>query len=468
MTGLPAASGGGYAGVSYWLETADDDLSPRDPLDGSIEADVAILGAGFSGLWVAYYLLAARPDLRVVVIEAETAGFGASGRNGAWCTSGFPAGPDLLARRFGAEAARSVHQAMVHTVEEVGRVARDEGIDAQFELDGELSIAIGEHQLPALDATLRTYDDVGIGGFWTRLDRSETEEQLRVAGAAGALFNPATAAVHPGRLVRGLARASERRGATIHEGTRVTQIVTGDSPRFATDRGDVRARVLVLAGESYLTRLRSLHRQLLPIYSLIVLTEPLDGGQLESIGWTHRAVAHSQALTVDYLSRTSDGRILFGGRGAPYHFGSSIAPEHDRHAPTHTRLRRAFGEWFPSLAGVRFTHAWGGPVAVPRDWMPTVSYDRSSGVATLRGYTGEGVAATNLAARTLAEVILDRQSDLRALPFSGHRSPNWEPEPLRWIAARYVGWAAQRVDERSRRTGRPPSGRSLVERLLSR
>lgn len=468
MTAQPGSPGGAYADVSYWLETAGEDLTPRDPLDGSVDADVAILGAGFSGLWTAYYLLAARPDLRVVVVEAEIAGFGASGRNGAWCTSGFPAGPDLLARRFGAESARRVHRAMVDTVDEVGRVARDEGIDAQFALDGELSIAIGEHQLPALDATLRMYDDVGIDGFWTRLDRDETEERLRVAGAAGAIFNPATATVHPGRLVRGLARAVERRGATIHEGTRVAEIVEGERPRLVTDRGDVRAPVLVLAGESYLTRLRPLHRRLLPIYSLIVLTEPLDARQIESIGWTHRAVAHSQALTVDYLSRTADGRILFGGRGAPYHFGSSIAPGHDRHEPTHARLRRAFGEWFPSLAGVRFTHAWGGPVAVPRDWMPNVAHDRSSGVATLHGYTGEGVAATNLAARVLTDTILDRESDLRALPFAGHRSPNWEPEPLRWMAARYVGWAAQRVDERSRRTGRPPSGRSLVERLLSR
>ncbi len=464
------ASGVGheYAGVSYWLESCGDDLAPRAPLDGSVDADVAILGAGYSGLWTAYYLLRARPDLRVVIVEAEIAGFGASGRNGAWCTSGFPAGPDLLAERYGIDAAVAVHREMVETVDEIGRVTRDEGIDADYARDGELSIAIGEHQLPALDSTLRTYDALGLGGFWTRLDRGEAQEKLRVEGAAGALFNDATATIHPGKLVRGLARAVERRGGTIYERTRVTDLITGAAPRLRTDEGDVRAPVVVLAGESYMTRLRSLRRSLLPIYSLIVLTEPIAEEKLAAIRWTHRAVAHSQALTVDYLSRTTDGRILFGGRGAPYHYGSHIAPEHDRHAPTHERLRRALVEWFPALSGVRFTHAWGGPVAVPRDWIPNVAYDRSTGIARLCGYTGEGVAATNLAARALAALLLESESPLTSLAFVGHTSRNWEPEPLRWLAARYVGRAAQHVDDRARRTGRPPNGRSIVERLLAR
>jgi len=456
-----------YAGVSYWLETCGDSLTPRPALDGSMDADIAIIGAGYSGLWTAYYLLAARPDLRVVIVEAEIAGFGASGRNGAWCTSGFPTGPSLLAEMYGVEAAVAVHGAMVETVEEVGRVLRAEGIEADYARDGELSIAIGEHQLPALDSTLRSYEALGLGDFWTRLDREEVQAKLHVHGAAGGIFNTATAAVHPGKLVRGLARAVEKRGATILEQTRVTDVDVGAEPRLRTDRGDVHAPVVVLAGESYLTRLPAMHRSLLPIYSLIVLTEPIDAQTLASIGWTHRAVAHSQALVVDYLSRTADGRILFGGRGAPYHFGSRIAPRYDRHAPTHARLRRSVGEWFPDLAGIRCTHEWGGPVAVPRDWVPSVAFDRGSGVARLCGYTGEGVAASNLAARSLADLLLQRDTSLTSLPFVGHTSRRWEPEPLRWAAATYVGSAARRVDERARRTGRPPSGRSIGERFLA-
>jgi len=168
---------------------------------------------------------------------------------------------------------------------------------------------------------------------------------------------------------------------------------------------------------------------------------------------------------VDYLSRTADGRILFGGRGAPYHYGSRIKDEYDRHAPTHEMLRRAAKRWFPALGDVRFTHAWGGPLAVPRDWMPTMSYDPKSGVATARGYTGQGVATANLSGRTLADLILGRDTAILRLPTANHRSRSWEPEPLRWLGARYVQRGLKRIDDRAERTGEPPTGRSLAERL---
>ncbi len=455
-----------YASVSYWLESCGDDLTPRPPLDGSTAVDVAILGAGFTGLWTAYYLLARDPSLRIVIVERDIAGFGASGRNGAWCTFGFGAGPDLLRQRYGVDAARAVHNAMVDTVDEVGRAAAAEGIDAHYEKDGELSLAVGKHQLPALDAVQRSYDRIGLPEVPRRLDRAAAADRLAVAGVEGGIWFPATAAIHPGRLVRGLARAVERRGARIVEQTAVTSVRTGAHPALETARGTVGAPVVVLAGESYLAQLPGYRREVLPVYSLIVLTEPLRDEQLAAINWTHRAVVHSQALTVDYLSRTVDGRILFGGRGAPYHFGSSIRPDFDRHAATHERLRASIVEWFPSLAGARTTHAWGGTVGVPRDWIPTMSYDRASGVATSHGYTGEGVAATNLGGRVLADLITGTESVLTGLPMVGHRSRQWEPEPLRFLAARSLQYASLRLDARAARTGRPLTGRSVTERLI--
>lgn len=455
-----------YSSVSYWLETSGDDLTPRPPLDGSVEVDVAILGAGYTGLWTAHSLLERDPSLRILIVEREIAGFGASGRNGAWCTSGFAAGPDLLTHHYGRDAARAVHDAMVATVDEVGRVCEVEGIDAHYQKDGELSLAIGRHQLPALDARQRSFDRLGVPEFAHRLDRQAAAERLDVAGLVGAIWLPATATVHPGRLVRGLARAVERKGATIVEQTAVTNVRTGAKPGLETDRGLVSAGVVVLAGESYLSGLAGYRRAVLPIYSLIVLTEPLTDAQIAEIHWTHRAVVHSQALTVDYLSRTKDGRVLFGGRGAPYHFGSAIRPAFDRHAATHDRLRTAIVEWFPSLAGVRTTHAWGGTVGVPRDWIPNMAYDRSTGVATSHGYTGEGVAATNLGGRVLADLITGRESELTRLPMVNHHSRPWEPEPLRFLAARYLQHASLKVDERAARTGRAPSGRSIAERLI--
>ena len=234
---------------------------------------------------------------------------------------------------------------------------------------------------------------------------------------------------------------------------------------LVTNSGEVRARTIVLAGEAYLVRLRKLRRQLLPIYSLIVLTESLSEEQWAEIGWEGRECVASNRHTVDYLSRTDDGRILFGGRGAPYHFGSRIKDEYDRHEPTHEMLRSTARDWFPSLRGARFTHAWGGPLAVPRDWMPTMSYDPSGGVATARGYTGQGVATANLSGRTLADLILGRDTSITRLPTVNHRPRTWEREPLRWLGARYVQRGLMKVDDRAERTGEPPTGKTLAEWL---
>jgi glycine/D-amino acid oxidase-like deaminating enzyme len=173
----------------------------------------------------------------------------------------------------------------------------------------------------------------------------------------------------------------------------------------------------------------------------------------------------SSRYTVDYLSRTADGRILFGGRGAPYHYGSRVEDEYDLHEPTHEMLRRTAREWFPALENARFTHAWGGPLAMPRDWMPTMSYDPAEGIATARGYTGQGVATANLSGRTLADLILGRDTDVTHLPTVNHKPRLWEPEPLRWLGARYVQRGLMRADDRAERTGEPPTGKTLAERL---
>ncbi len=452
--------------TSFWLDSCDDDLTPRPPLAQNLDVDIAVLGAGFTGLWTAYYLLRRDPSLRIAIVEAEIAGFGASGRNGAWATSGFGAGPALLTRKYGRDAARAVHCAMIETVVEIGRVCGAEGIDAQYQHDGELQIAIGQHQFDALHTIEREYADLGYPDHVRRLNQAETQALLNVAGAVGAVHQPATAAIHPGRLVRGLARTVERMGATIYEQTRVTAFRGGSAPVLNTAHGDVRAGVIVLAGEAYLSQLPGMRRSLLPLYSLIVLTEPLSDGQLADINWTHRAVANSRALTVDYLSRTADGRILFGGRGAPYHFGSSIKADFDRHHPTHERLRAGVVEWFPQLRGVGFTHEWGGCLGVPRDFMPTMRYDAASGIALSCGYTGEGVAASNLGGRVLSDLITNTRSELMELPMTRHRSRSWEPEPLRLIATRFAQRGAMRIDARAAASGRAPSGKSLTERLI--
>jgi glycine/D-amino acid oxidase-like deaminating enzyme len=456
-----------HSQVSFWLEDSGDDLTPRPALDGSTDADVAILGGGYTGLWTAYYLLKADPTLRVVILESEICGFGASGRNGAWCAPGLNISLSLLARRYGRDTAHDVYQQTFQAVDEVGRVTAAERLDGGYHKGGALSIARGPQHLPLMEAEYEELVRFGFGDRYRLLGAAQTAERIRVAGAVGALETADCAVIHPGRLVRGLARLVERMGAVIHEGTTVTDVRKGARPALRTAQGDVRARSVVLAGEAYLTRLPALHRQLLPVYSLIVLTEPLSDAQWAEIGWQDRQCLNSYRLSIDYLSRTEDGRILFGGRGAPYRFGSPIKDEYDRHDPTHEMLRERARAWFPPLRDVRFTHAWGGPVGMPRDWMPTFAYDRQSGIASARGYVGHGVAAANLAGRVMADLLAERETELTALPMVNHRSPSWEPEPFRWIGVRFAQVGLGRVDDRADRTGKPPSGRSLPE-LLAR
>jgi glycine/D-amino acid oxidase-like deaminating enzyme len=456
-----------YAKYSYWLETAGEDLTPRPALQHSTDVDVAILGAGFSGLWTAYYILRANPGLSIAVVEKEIVGFGASGRNGGWCSPEFPVNPAVLVERYGQQATRSLLLAMHDTVEEVRHVCEAEQIDAHFHKGGSLSLARGPHQLPLIRAAHAVYQHLGLDDRNLLLSAEETRAQVNVANVYGALWTPESARVHPGRLVRGLARAVERRGATIYEQTEVLSFEGGGTPRFLTPAGELRAKLgIVLAGEAYLSRLPALHRALLPVYSLIVLTEPLTPAQWSRIGWQNRETISSNRLTVDYLTQTADGRILFGSRGAPYVFGSKINEDQDRHEKTHSSARRAVVEWFPSLEGIHFTHAWGGPLGMPRDWMPAVAFDPTSRIGTARGYTGQGVATTNLAGRLLANLILEKHTGLETLPLAQRLSRNWEIEPFRWLAVRYMQRALARIDAADENGRKRPIDAPIAELLV--
>jgi len=459
-----------YRSVSFWLGDAGDDLTPRPALDGSTDADVAILGAGMTGLWTAFYLRRRDPSLRIVILEREIAGFGASGRNGAWCAPDLNISMTRLAHLHGKDAARAMQQATYDAVDEVGRATAEAGIDGGFHKGGALLIARGQHGIPSLEGALEEYERFGFGDHYRLLDAAETADKVRIAGAVRGLYTGSAAVIHPGRLTRGLAQHVEDQGVVIHEGT----AVTGFRPRDASGRaalltatGEVRAPAIVLAGEAYLTELPALHRQLIPLWSLIVLTEPVTDAQWAEIGWRNRETVASTRLSIDYLSRTEDGRILFGGRGAPYRLGSPIRAEYDAHGPTHERLRGFVREWFPMLRDIRFTHAWGGPLGMPRDWHPTMSFDEATGIATARGYIGHGVAATNLSGRVLTDLLTGARTPLTELPLVGHRSPNWEIEPFRWLGVRYAQAAVGRIDTKAERTGRPPTGRSLAERLAA-
>lgn len=444
----------GYRALSLWHDTVDDDLTPRPPLDRDLDVDVAVVGAGYTGLWTAYHLVTADPTIRVAVVEKEIAGFGASGRNGGWVSALFPTSLRRMAAERGRDAAVRMQQRLHETVPEVGRIAAEEGIDCHFEQGGYLSVARNPAQLARLREEVEDYASWGFGASDHRLlDAAEVGEFATVAGALGGAWTPHCAVVHPARLVRGLARAVERRGVQLFEQTAALDVRSG---RVVTAHGTVRAAHVVLATEGYTPTLAGRRRAIAPVYSLMTATEPLSDDVWDRIGLATRPTFADNRHLVVYGQRTRDGRIAFGGRGAPYHYGSKVAPEHERHERVHAMLRRILVDMFPALRGVEFTHSWGGNLGVPRDWFPSVRHDRRTGLAFAGGYVGDGVATSALAGRTLAAMIReDDPEDLAGLPWAGRTSRAWEPEPLRWLGVNAVTALMSSADRSEARTGRP-------------
>lgn len=425
-------------------------------------ADVVIVGGGFTGLWTAYYLLTAEPALDVLVLEAEHVGFGASGRNGGWVSALWPVGPEALARKAGRDAAAAMVTALQDTVVEVGRVAEAEDIDCGFHRGGTLALARSSAQAERARAEVAHSDAWGTGTSW--LDAPEARERLAATNVHGATFNPHCARVHPRRLVDGLASAVRGLGAEVVEGARVTAIEPGRVRVGARDGSErnVLARHVIRATEAWTARLPGERRTTAPVYSLMVATEPLLPEQWDEIGLADAEVFSDHRHVIIYGQRTVDDRLAFGGRGAPYHFGSRIRPEFDHEAGVFADLRKTLTGLLPQLGGVEFTHAWGGPLGIARDWNPSVGLDPATGLGWAGGYVGDGVAATNLAGRTLADLVLERHTPLTALPWVGHHSRRWEPEPLRWLGVNAGLRVAAAADREEARTGRPARlGRAL-------
>ena len=461
LTVARRTTGTNYARLSLWHETADDDWVPRAPLPGSFDCDVAIVGAGFTGLWTAYYLSRADPTLRIAVLERDVAGFGASGRNGGWCSALFPASLAKVGSHMGRDAALRLQRELEDAVDEVGDVASREGIDAHYSPGGTIVLARTPVQLRRARADVATARSWGQGPDSLQLlGEPAARQHLNAAGTLGGTFTPHCAAIHPARLVRGLARAVEAHGVDVYERTAVRSIEPG---AVHTDEGVVRAEVVVRATEGYTAGLPGYERALAPLYSLMVATEPLSDSDWSDIGLAHRQTFSDGRHLIIYGQRTRDGRIAFGGRGAPYHFGSRTRSSYDRVPAVFDDLRATLLDLLPQLDGVRFTHAWGGALGVPRDWHASVGLDRATGLAWGGGYVGDGVGTSNLAGRTLADLVTGAATDRVTLPWVNHRSPSWEPEPLRWLGVNVGLRAMTLADAEEARTGRP----SMLARAMA-
>lgn len=427
--------------VSHWFAQLGRP-APRAPLAGDTQADVCIVGAGLTGLWAAHYLAEADPALRIVLCEQRFAGYGASGRNGGWLTGSLAGSRRRFAATHGREGVLALQAQMHHAVDEVVSVCTAHGIDADVVRGGELEVATSAAQLERVRAGVAAGREWGEHGVL--LSPGELAGRVRVAGAVGGAFTPHGARLNPAKLVVGLAALVEGQGVVIAEDTPVTGIAPG---AVTTTRGTVRAPVVLRATEGFTARLPGLRREWLPMNSSLVVTEPLPDTAWDEIGWAGMETLGDAAHGYCYAQRTADGRIAIGGRGKPYRWASGVDTDGRTPQATVTALQALLHRLFPATAAVPLAHAWSGVLGVPRDWCSTAGFDPRTGLGWAGGYVGHGVATTNLAGRTLRDLVLGCSTELTTLPWVQRRVRRWEPEPLRWLGVNAL-YAAYRVADR--------------------
>jgi glycine/D-amino acid oxidase-like deaminating enzyme len=417
------------------MDQLDEPLKARAALEQDLDVDVAIIGAGYTGLWTAYYLKRQAPGLNIAIIEAQTAGFGASGRNGGWLMGNL-LGEDRLLAQLSPEQRRASYDLLHSIPDEVEIVLEREGIDCDFRKGGVLYCAA---RYPEQETGLRQYlDKLYSQGLnendYRWLTREQLAQQIRIAKPYGGIYAPHVATLHPAKLVRSLARTVERMGVKIYENSPVTQWQSGS---LRTAKASVRSRWVVPAVEGYSVTLPPLGRYQLPVQSLIVATEPLSAATWDEIGLSRGQAFSESSRQVTYGQRTADNRLIFGARGG-YQFAGKLRHDFDL-TNSEVELRRyLFGELFPQLKNVQITHGWGGNLGMSRRFKPHMLCDRASGIALSGGYGGEGVGASNLGGRTLADLILERDTELVhqpwVIPQGGLDTLRaWEPEPCRWL-----------------------------------
>jgi len=438
-------------------------------VDLSRRFDVAIIGAGYTGLWSAVHLAELRPDLDIIVLDAAEPGFGASGRNGGWCSGLFPVEIDSLTALHGRDAALAMQRAAIDSVEEIGHWINRQGVDCDWAKAGTLTVATNAVQEVRLRGAVDTLHRHGLDDADVRwIDGEELARRVTVAGALGASYSPHCAALHPLKLVNALVDRAGELGVAIVGGLRADAIDdTGISGSLDERPTHIAADWVVRATEGYTPMLRGARRAVIPLYSYMVATEPLSNDTWRDIGWDARETLAEGRLMVTYAQRTADGRIAFGGRGAGYRYASRIAGRFDADDTVARRIVATLHELFPATRGAQITHHWGGPLAVPRDWHPSVVVNRAERRISAGGYVGDGVALSHLAGRAVAAAIAGEGSAVLGLPFVNHVGRHWEAEPLRFIGVNAGLRLPVLADAIESRTGRPATRLGkLMDRLL--
>lgn len=450
---ISPASGPAPAGGSFWFTTGNPG-PVHTPASGTRRVDVAIVGGGFTGLWTAIALLETDPSLRVVVLEADRVGWGASGRNGGFCEASLTHGLSngLLHH---AEEIDTLEAEGKQNLAELVAFVRDEGIDAELEPTGTLGVATQPHEV----AELAEYVELGErhGSGFRFLDRDSIRAEVHSPRwLAGVRAGPEHCVmINPAKLAWGLAAAAERRGATVHERSRVTGIRrrAGGVTLDVAGGAHVEAAHALVATSAYSGWMRRLVPVFVPVYDYVLMTEPLSPVQLDSIGWRGREGMSDSGNQFHYFRRSADDRILWGGYDAVYHPGNRVVPAHDRRPETFEKLAANFEAAFPQLAGIRFTHRWGGAIDTTTRFTVTFGEALGGRVHYALGYTGLGVGASRWGGGILRDLVLRPDSPRLDLRFVRSSPMPIPPEPLRTPAVALMRRAIMSADDQAGRRG---------------
>ena len=439
--------------VPFWLDGPGPE--PAATLVGSATADLVVVGGGYTGLWTALLAKERDPGRDVVLLEARTAGWAASGRNGGFCAASLTHGLGNGLARFPAE---------MSTLQRLGRENLDGieaavatyDIDCSFERTGELSVATAPWQvaelqeLPALAAQ--------VGDTVDYLDRDQVRSLVDSPTYLGGLLDrDGVAMVDPARLARGLRHACLVLGVRIYENTSVEELDDAGAGRSGitvrTPYGRVTASRVALGTNAFPPLLRRLSAYVVPVWDYVLMTEPLTPAQRESIGWQGREGLADSGNLFHYYRLTDDGRILWGGYDAVYHFGGRTDERAERNAATTLRLARHFFTTFPQLEGLRFTHAWGGVIDTCTRFTAFWGAARRGQVGYVAGYTGLGVGATRFGAQVMLDLIDGQRTERAALQMVRSKPLPFPPEPLRWAGIGLTTRAAAKADAHGDKRG---------------
>ncbi len=423
-----------YSDKSFWL-AAYGAYTPNPPVQGDLDVDAAIIGGGFTGLSSAYHLRKYEPSMRVAVLEAEVIGYGASGRNGGFSMTLFGLEPAVTKALFGHQRTVEAHRYMERAVDYVDELVREHHIQSDYWFPGFIRAATTPGYVKRIQHDLEILTSMGISGLeWWEADkvRSELDSPLFLGG----WWEPRCGLLDPAKQARELKRLAQETGAQVYEETPVTEIKREDKFRLQTPGGAVRAEKIVFATNAYSHLIPQLRSRQVPAFTHMVVTEPLTPQQMDSIGWKNRQGIEDARNLVHYFRLTADNRLAMGGSDVSLAYGKDM--ERDLNPQTFADLERDVVRLFPTLGGIRFTHHWGGPVSVPVDMAPAIGVIGDARAVYSLGCVGHGVSMTHLNGWTVADLVMERQSDRTATWFVNRRMIPWPPEPLRLLASQAI------------------------------